>query len=173
MKPSGRSWGHLEADSSHLGTNFDKTRAILQRPCDDKGCGCRGVWSSTTGDAVVPLRGVDDAATLKIRCDRCQKAFGKKHWTKLERNHRKYYQTKLVCQACRADGFHAWNLRAYPCHLCAGMFGSNKYNLRSKKKQKGSSITCKDCDPDMLVIQTLTSSKLICKDCELKIRCGL
>ena len=31
MKPSGRSWGHLEADSSHLGTTFDKTRAILQR----------------------------------------------------------------------------------------------------------------------------------------------
>ena len=31
LKPSGRSWGHLEADSSHLGTTFDKTRAILQR----------------------------------------------------------------------------------------------------------------------------------------------
>ena len=31
LKPSGRSWRHLEAVSSHLGTNFDKTRAILQR----------------------------------------------------------------------------------------------------------------------------------------------
>ena len=85
-------------------------------------------FTLTTVDAVVPLRGVDDAATLKIRCDRCQKAFGKTHWTKLERNHRKYYQTKLVCQACRADGFHAWNLRAYPCHMCAGMFGSKRYD---------------------------------------------
>ena len=105
-----------------------------------------------------PLARCRRAATLKIRCDRWQKAFGKKHWTKVERNHRKYYQTKLVCQACRADGFHAWNLRAYPCHMCAGMFGSKRYD--TYKLQYYQKCT-----------KRKRSSRLICKDCQSKIRC--
>ena len=68
-------------------------------------------FTLTTGDAVVPLRGVDDAATLKIRCDRCQKAFDKECWTKARRQNKTRRGTKLVCQTCRAEGCHAHDWR--------------------------------------------------------------
>ena len=36
-------------------------------------------------------------------------------------------KTKLVCKACRAQGFTAWSVEAYTCHTCSCKFGPNKF----------------------------------------------
>ena len=93
-----------------------------------------------------------------VRCDRCQKAYGKKDWTRQERYRNKVRKTRLICQACRAEGFHPRDLKAYTCQRCRRSLGAKKYNLYMLAKYKKHARTGKESD-------------LICKDCPLQIRC--
>ena len=106
----------------------------LARPVVSKMHRCRNQ------NVVVSLRGVGDAATSKIRCDRCRQAYAKEYWTSCQRSRKKHRGANLVCQACRAQGFHAYDgkLRAYRCRMCAGTFGSKKISrgMRAEKKRE-------------------------------------
>ena len=84
----------------------------------------------------------------KIRCDKCHTAFDKKYWTKSECGNNMNKQTKVVREACRAEGFHAFDLQAYTCQTCSGIFGSKKYNrvmLKNYKQHKRRNLECLHC----------------------------
>ena len=88
-----------------------------------------------------------------LRCDRCKKAFGQEHWTQRDRSNRQFGHTKLVCQACRAEGFDARNLRAYTCQACGGSFGRRKFNtmmLRRSEDSGGRHLKCLHCCIDVV-----------------------
>ena len=86
------------------------------------------------------------------RCDRCQQVYQKKYWTRQERYRRKVRGTRLVCHACRAEGFHPRDLETYACQRCKRSLGPKKYDryLLAKYKKyaragKVSALVCKDC----------------------------
>ena len=84
------------------------------------------------------------------RCSSCNTKYEAKYWTKPEqKNHASCLQTKLLCKACRAQGFNPWNLKAYRCQACAYKFGANRfnkrklYNFNSKRTRK---LLCLHCE---------------------------
>ena len=63
-----------------------------------------------------------------LQCSSCKKRYELKYWGKHERkNHHSRLKTKLICKACRAQGFTAWSVEAYTCHTCSCKFGPNKF----------------------------------------------
>ena len=63
-----------------------------------------------------------------LRCSSCKRRYELKYWGKHERkNQNSCLKTKLVCKACRAQGFTAWSVEAYTCHTCSCKFGPNKF----------------------------------------------
>ena len=63
-----------------------------------------------------------------LQCSSCKKRYELKYWGKHERkNHHSCLKTKLICKACRAQGFTAWSVEAYTCHTCSCKFGPNKF----------------------------------------------
>ena len=85
-----------------------------------------------------------------LRCSTCKTRYGLKYWSKQERkNHNSCLKTKLVCKACRAQGFTPWSVEAYTCHTCLCKFGPNKFathalqNFINKRRAK---VQCLQCD---------------------------
>ena len=92
---------------------------------------------------------------LQLSCDRCKKAFDRQNWTRSEWNNKKYHKTRLVCRACRAEGYHAHDLRTYPCHACAGHFGAKKFNhnmVKNFKQRRRLGLECMSCIKDIIAV---------------------
>ena len=86
----------------------------------------------------------------KHRCSSCKTRYELKYWSKQElKNHASCLHTKLVCKACRAQGFTPWNLEAYTCQECACKFGANRfsktklYDFNSHRRDK---LHCLQCE---------------------------
>lgn len=80
----------------------------------------------------------------QLRCDRCLKRFDIKLWSKNARrgNH------QLVCDACRAMGFHAGDLQSYSCDICKKELGGKKFEanqVRNFKQRETSKMHCLEC----------------------------
>ena len=84
-----------------------------------------------------------------LRCARCTTAYEWEYWPKWARtNHSSSQQTKLVCQACRAQGFHPGDLKTYTCQTCAREFGAKKINqnqLHHFKYHQRKKLRCMQC----------------------------
>ena len=74
----------------------------------------------------------------QLRCSKCKAACEDACWTQKQRENHRRRQTKLVCKACRAQGFHPRNLEAFTCQTCKGNFGSKRFNkvLLNNYKQR-------------------------------------
>ena len=86
----------------------------------------------------------------RLRCSSCKTKYELKYWSKFElKNHSSCLQTKLVCKACRAQGFTPWNLEAYTCQTCSCKFGVNKfdkYALQNFNFHRRLKLQCLQCD---------------------------
>ena len=84
-----------------------------------------------------------------LRCGNCMTAYELKYWSKSERDHRSSSQRKkLVCKACRAQGFHPGDLETYTCQTCACKFGAHKFNqnlLHHLKYHQRQKLQCMQC----------------------------
>ena len=86
----------------------------------------------------------------KLRCGKCNTAYALKYWSQSERhNHSTSQRTKLICKACRAQGFHPRDLKTYACQTCAREFGASKFNqnqLHHFKYHQRKKLRCLQCD---------------------------
>ena len=101
---------------------------------------------------------------MQLSCDRCKKAFDRQNWTRSEWNNKKYHKTRLVCRACRAEGYHAHDLRTYPCHACAGHFGAKKFNhnmVKNFKQRRRLGLECMSCIKDIIAVGVKSEKDMI------------
>ena len=108
----------------------------------------------------------------KLRCGKCKTAYELKYWSKSERDHHASSQgTTLVCKACRAQGFHPYDLETYTCQKCACRFGAHRFNrdlLKHHKHHQRKKLECKLCvagaeERVRLLRKALQKSKRKCK----------
>ena len=65
--------------------------------------------------------------TDRLRCSKCEVAYEDACWTRIQRQNHRARQTKLVCKACRAQGFHPRALEAYTCQTCKSNLGTTRF----------------------------------------------
>ena len=76
---------------------------------------------------------IDDkwVGTLKLNshgCSACQKIFDNREWPKeMLRNHLRFGR-KLICSACRANGFTTYCTEGRACTICEKKRGAGKFN---------------------------------------------
>ena len=85
------------------------------------------------------------------RCSSCMMPYELKYWSTSERKrHFSSQHTKLVCKACRAEGFTPRNLNAYTCQACAYKFGANRFDKerlkRFKSGRRQEELHCLQCE---------------------------
>ena len=82
----------------------------------------------------------------KLPCSKCKTLL---YWHRYQRkNHLGPRKTKLVCKACRAQGFHPDDLKTYKCQTCACEFGAHKINknqLHHFKYHQRKKLRCMQC----------------------------
>ena len=86
--------------------------------------------------------------TNTLRCTKCKVAYDDACWTKYQRQNHREKQVKVVCKACRAQGFHPKNLDAYTCQTCKGNFGTLRFNkvlLQNSKQRSSVRLRCMQC----------------------------
>ena len=86
--------------------------------------------------------------TQKLRCCICKVAYKRESWTKNERSNHAARGTRLVCQTCRASGFHAFSIAAFKCQTCECLLGSRKFDielLTRYKKGESVQLRCLQC----------------------------
>ena len=92
----------------------------------------------------------DCQAKAKHRCSKCHTAYNLKYWAKEDRSKRlSCRRPKLVCKACREQGFHSRDLQTYKCQMCACKFGARKFNqnqLHHFKYHQRHKLLCMQCD---------------------------
>ena len=84
----------------------------------------------------------------QLRCSKCKVACEDACWTQSQRRLHRERHTKLVCKACRAQGFHPWSLGVFTCQTCKGNFGSKRFNwrvLNRYKKRPCVKLQCTQC----------------------------
>ena len=85
-----------------------------------------------------------------LQCAKCKRAYELKYWSKSALdNHSSSRRTKLVCRACRAQGFRSGDLETYTCQTCACEFGTNEFNqiqLHHFKYHRRKKLQCRQCD---------------------------
>ena len=88
--------------------------------------------------------------TLKLNshgCSACQKIFDNREWPKeMLRNHLRFSR-KLICSACRANGFTTHCTDGRACKICEKKRGAGKFNkyARWDQSRRNSDIICDDC----------------------------
>ena len=88
--------------------------------------------------------------TLKLNshgCSACQKIFDNSEWPKyMLRNHLRFNR-KLICSACRADGFTTHCTDGRVCTICEKKRGAGKFNKYASWNQsrRNSELICDDC----------------------------
>ena len=85
----------------------------------------------------------------KTQCARCGARFDDTYWTRRKRHSNTNKSTKLVCDVCRSEGFHAMDLHEYTCTTCAGVFGRKKFKvleLRNFKQHRRGFLECLACN---------------------------
>ena len=84
----------------------------------------------------------------QLRCSKCKVACEDACWTQSQRRLHRERHTKLVCKACRAQGFHPRNLEAYTCQTCKGNLGTSRFNqvlLKNYKQRHYVRLECIQC----------------------------
>ena len=84
----------------------------------------------------------------RLRCSKCKTEYEDACWTRVERQNHRAQHTPLVCEACRAQGFHPRNLEAYACQTCRSNLGSKRFNqvmLYNYKQRPGAKLECMQC----------------------------
>ena len=84
--------------------------------------------------------------TSVLRCSKCAVAYDDACWTLAER--RASRRTKLVCNPCRAQGFHPRSLQAYTCQSCKGNFGYLRFSKLQRQYSEQRSfvkLVCLQC----------------------------
>ena len=87
----------------------------------------------------------------QLQCSKCKFAGPDACWTQKQRENHRRRMTKLVCQACRAQGFHPRNLDAYTCQNCKGNSGSLQFdkvmlnNYRQRQQCRRVRLHCVQC----------------------------
>ena len=88
--------------------------------------------------------------TLKLNshgCSACQKIFDNSEWPKyMLRNHLRS-KRKLICSACRADGFTKYCTDGSTCTFCKKKQGAGNFNqyARWNQSRRNSELICDDC----------------------------
>ena len=83
-----------------------------------------------------------------LRCSKCNMAYEDACWTRIQRQNHRASQTKLVCKACQAQGFHPRNLEAYTCQTCNSNFGARRFKkvlLNNYKQRPCVRLECIQC----------------------------
>ena len=84
----------------------------------------------------------------RLRCSKCEMAYEDACWTRTQRQNHRASHTKLVCKACRAQGFHPRNLEAYTCQTCNSNLGTTRFKkvmLKNYKQRPCVRLECMQC----------------------------